>query len=596
MLDPRIYRAALVPIVLALIVCAFSLGDRPAPIRTTLASDAFSASRALADLDALAAEFPQRRAGDAADEALGARMAADFRRLGSYKVTTPSFSGETLDGDRRLTTVVAQQVGAPGPGLVVVAHRDAAGRGARAELSGTAVMLELARIVAGGQLRRTVTFVSTSGGSGGLAGARDLPRRLGGPEDAVLVLGDLAGRPVRKPFVVGWSEDGRVAPDRLRRTVDAAVRAEARAEPGGPRAWVQWTHLAFPHATGEQAPLLAAGLPAVLLSVSGERPPAAAAPISSARLDAFGRSALRALTALDGGDSVGQPDRSVVTVRKLLPAWSAALLVASLLLAPVLAGVDGLARVRRRRHPVLPGLAWIGAAALAFVVPMALARLLAITDLLPASPPVPVPAGALFDAAAKAALVAALLAFVLAWMLLRPWVARRVGGAVRVAGPGAGAGLVVTWCGLAVALWVVNPFAAALMVPGAHALLFVAAPEVRMRRAVAVALALVAAVPFVAVAVTIAGHLGAGPLEFAWWALLLPAGAFVGPIAWFFWSSVLACLVAGVALAARARTRPHEPETRITVRGPVSYAGPGSLGGTESALHRYPASQGGERR
>ena len=49
---------------------------------------------------------------------------------------------------------------------------DALGRGARAELSGTAAMMELARVVRGGRLKRTITFVSTSGGSAGLGGAR----------------------------------------------------------------------------------------------------------------------------------------------------------------------------------------------------------------------------------------------------------------------------------------------------------------------------------------------------------------------------------------------------------------------------------------
>jgi hypothetical protein len=46
MLDPRIYRAALAGVLLAVIVCAFSLGDQPAPARTTLAPDAFSGLRA----------------------------------------------------------------------------------------------------------------------------------------------------------------------------------------------------------------------------------------------------------------------------------------------------------------------------------------------------------------------------------------------------------------------------------------------------------------------------------------------------------------------------------------------------------------------
>src|SRR5919202_5592402 len=175
MLDARIYRAALVPLMLVAIVCAFSLRDRPPPLRTTLAPDAFSAQRALAYIDGFAAAYPRRRAGSPGDTALAARLAEELRSLRSYEVRTPTFRGETIDGERRLTTVIARQVGAPGPGLVVVAHRDAAGAAARAELSATAGLLELARVVAGGRLRRTVTFVSTSGGGGGGRGGGGAP-------------------------------------------------------------------------------------------------------------------------------------------------------------------------------------------------------------------------------------------------------------------------------------------------------------------------------------------------------------------------------------------------------------------------------------
>src|ERR671938_1571548 len=64
MLDARIYRAALVPVLLAVIVCAFSLEGQPQPITTTLAPDAFSGARAQRELADLAGEFPARRAGD----------------------------------------------------------------------------------------------------------------------------------------------------------------------------------------------------------------------------------------------------------------------------------------------------------------------------------------------------------------------------------------------------------------------------------------------------------------------------------------------------------------------------------------------------
>ena len=76
------------------------------------------------------------------------------------------------------------------------------------------------------------------------------------------------------------------------------MRTEAVDGPGAARAPAQWARLASPLTLGEQGPLVAAGIPAVQLSVSGERrrrPPTRV----PGRLQAFGRAALRALTALD---------------------------------------------------------------------------------------------------------------------------------------------------------------------------------------------------------------------------------------------------------------------------------------------------------
>ena len=56
---------------------------------------------------------------------------------------------------------------------MILAHRDASARGAEAELSGTAALLELARVFAARETQRTIVLVSTSGGSGGDAGAAD---------------------------------------------------------------------------------------------------------------------------------------------------------------------------------------------------------------------------------------------------------------------------------------------------------------------------------------------------------------------------------------------------------------------------------------
>jgi hypothetical protein len=110
---------------------------------------------------------------------------------------------------------------------------------------------------------------------------------------------------------------------------------------------------------------------------------------------------------------------------------------------------------------------------------------------------------------------------------------------------------------------------------------------VRLRRGLAVALVVVAAAPFLIVDLSVAGQLGLSPADFAWFCVLLVAGGVVGPLGWAIWSLVLVCLVAAllVALRSRSSVEPQEPP-QITVRGPVSYAGPGSLGGTESALRR----------
>ena len=77
------------------------------------------------------------------------------------------------------------------------------------------------------------------------------------------------------------------------------------------------------------------------------------------------------------------------------------------------------------------------------------------------------------------------------------------------------------------------------------------------------------------------------PLDEIWMATLSVASGQLSFAVAFVASALLACLV---ALLAVMRTRHRvaanaEPEP-LRTRGPASYAGPGSLGGTESALRR----------
>ena len=77
---PRITRA-LVGALLALVVAAFSLVDRPRPLQTTLAPDAFDGPRAFSTLQRLAGRFPDDLSGGEQQRVAIARALVGERRL-----------------------------------------------------------------------------------------------------------------------------------------------------------------------------------------------------------------------------------------------------------------------------------------------------------------------------------------------------------------------------------------------------------------------------------------------------------------------------------------------------------------------------------
>ena len=81
--------------------------------------------------------------------------------------------------------------------------------------------------------------------------------------------------------------------------------------------------------------------------------------------------------------------------------------------------------------------------------------------------------------------------------------------------------------------------------------------------------------------------LALGPLDLVWLAVLITAGGHVSPLAALFLSVLAGCFV-GVVAVVRTRRRivQNAAPDPIRTRGPIGYAGPGSLGGTESALKR----------
>ncbi len=612
MLDGRIYRAGFVPLLLVLAIAGFSLASRPAPLRSTLAPDAFNGARAFADLQALSNEFPERRPGSPGDDRLAARIAQTLAGVGGppppatagarsaqtsagrgFQVSTRRLRAQTIDGARTLTTVIAERPGSTGLSpIAILAHRDASARGSAAELSGTAVLLELARVFSQSETRRTIVLVSTSGGTGGDAGAADFARRPGQPLDAAIALGDVAGASARKPFVLPFSSAAEAAPESLERTLDTAIAQEVGTSPGEPGDAALLAHLAFPLATGEEAPLNGAGTPSVLVQVSGERGPASGERVSQPRLLNFGRAMLSATYALDEGPDIARESTPRLTLgRKTLPAWAIRMLALALLLPPLLVCGDALARLRRRREPLLRWIVWALSGALPFLTAALFAILLGALGIV-ASPSTQPPAGALSaDGSAPGALAA--VALVLALSLLAwPALVRRLGLPVRPSADGAALAVLLALLGVALLAWLIDPFACLLFVPALH-LWLVAIGAVRRVGARARALALCAiltgVVPLALLLIVYARELGIGPVGLSESIVLALAGGQLGPLAALAFSVALGCLVAVLALAP-----PRDPEGRadprewieISTRGPASYAGPGSLGGTESALRR----------
>jgi hypothetical protein len=604
-LDHRVYRAAFVPALVALFVVAFSLGDRPAPRTTRLAPDAFDAQRAFGSgaqpqrdsLLELAKAFPDRRPGSPGDLGLADRAAQWFVSTGFTRdVRRVSFEARTIAGTTELTDVLARRVGLSSRTVVVLAHRDAASGPAVAQLSGTAGLFELARVLADRDLRKTVVLASVSGGSGGAAGAQRVLQEVPGPVDAVLVLGDLASVHVRRPFVVPWGNGGGVAPEALRRTVESALRRETAMNPGHDRGAAQWLRRAFPLSVGEQGPLVADGAPAVLVSASAERGPSPHAAVSADRLGAFGRGVLRAFTAAEDSGSLESGTATtpafpggdgIVTLGRLVPAWAIRLLVLTLLLPVLLAAVDAFFRVRRRGLPMARWLGWSTSFALPLLLAYGWVRVLGLTGAVRAvATPTIGGALALHTAGWLALASIALVLLVGARLVRRPLLrAAGVRGEVGAGGAAAATGLALAV--LVAIVWVANPYAAFLLLPAAHLWLLASAPERRVGRLAAVAVAAAGLVGPALVVLYYAHVWGLGAGGVVWTAFGAVCGGSIGLGAALALSAFGGALCATIAvLAAKARAAAGAPPDAVVTRGPRSYAGPGSLGGTESALRR----------
>ena len=494
-LNARLYRTTWSLVALPLLVAAFSV-SRPQPLPASLVPPSFDRDSAHQLANELAGLYPDRFPGSGGARAARKWLADELASYGfrprsdRFRVVIPGHGRATLEN------VVAVVPGRSHDAIVVMAHRDNDGRGpgANDNASGTAALVELARInapVAALGARRvrpfhTLVFVSSDGGAFGGIGAQRFAetspyrRRI----VALLDLDAIAG--AGRPRLVIAGDAPRSPPASLVRTIGARTLEQALHEARPPSAPRQLLDLAFPFSVNEQAPFVARGVPAVTITTLAERPPSSFADtparLEGRRLAEVGRSAEQLVRSLDQGlDLEPGTASSVWFGTRVVPGWALQLVLAFALLPFLAAAIDLFARCRRRRIALGPAFASLATRAVFWTSAGVLFAVFALVGLFPdGTGRPPAPTG---EAARDWPLVALLVlgaAVLAAWFAVRPRLVPRA--ATGAAGELAGETAALLALGV-VALLVVatNPFALVLVLPSLHAWLWL--PEFRGRRA-----------------------------------------------------------------------------------------------------------------
>jgi hypothetical protein len=547
-IEPRLYRAAFLPALVAVVVAAFSLENRPRAVPQGLPADVlFEGTLASSTAGAIVHDAPDRRAGRPGDARTARRVASAFRHF-RFQTTLQRFE----EDGHELANVIGVRPGLSRHEIVLVASRDALSiPDATGSGADTAALMEVARVLEGRAARKTIVLASVDGATLGDAGVRRFVHAMRDPGlvDAALVLSNMGAPHSHGPLLVDWSNDEDRGSLGLRRTATDSLRNELGTD-GGPTASppAQVGRLAFPVGLGAQGTLLELGLPALRLSGSGERaPPRSQRDLGDLRDERYGelgRSALRFVSALDAARRPPDhgPRTYLLAGGGVVPGWAVMALAAALILPALVATIDAFARASRRREDVLEWLVWVVAGMFPFALGLGVAELLVLVGLAKDAPPAPLePSLAPVDGATIGALAGVAFVVLLAWILLRTPLVRREGLPDPTA-PGAGVAVSMGLCATAVGLWFMNPYAALLFALPLHCWMLAALSRVgRGARAVLVAVGLL---PALVVAGAYMRELLLDPLEWVWYAFLLVTGGQVGVP-----TALLMCVVGGLFAA-----------------------------------------------
>lgn len=557
MIDLRLWRIALLPVIATIVVAMFSLEEVPRPLESPLPPDAFEgpAARELAgDLDAAA---PEPRPGSESDAALAQLVLDRLAAIGGAAVSEQRFEARFGGEDVELRNLIGVLPGESDRQVALIAHRDvASGSGTATSIAATAAMLEIASGFAGATHEKTLVFVSTDGGSIGALGARRFAEDYSDANllDAVIVLSQPAAPDPRQPLVIPWSTGAGSTAAVLEQTATQVTSEEVGHPAGDEGPLSDVFRLAIPSALGEQGPLVEAGLDAVRLSSSGELPPEPgsreADDIGPSTFDDFGRTALTLMLALDATSTPLDhgPDAYVGLAGNLLPGWTLSLIALALLIAVAVPAGAGLAASASSPFQAARALGWAAWVAMPLLLATLLVYVCGLFGLVPA-PQFPFePAGERLGLAGSICVGVAGMAALVAAFLTRPLHAPG-SGIAPVAAPAALSAAVLAGLGI----WLVNPYLGLLVAVGLQAWV-PAAARVGPGRLPAIGLVVAGTIPVLAAVVALGDRFDAGPSVGADLLMMFTGGQLPITLA------LLVCLLGGAGLAIIALDGPRRPE------------------------------------
>jgi hypothetical protein len=445
-----------------------------------------------------------------------------------------------------MTDVIAYRPGRTRGIIAVIVHRDG---GSAADLADTAILVELGRVLDAVPRDRGIALISTDGGLTGGQGAAAVATRWA-PADRIVaaVVVDAAAAHREAPLhIVTRPGTPRGASPTLYAATRNAVAQWYGSPARIPGAYDQLSGYAVPYTPTEQGALLAHGISA--LTITAGRSAALTGPLTQldpSQLGRIGATVANLVAELNSAPTIERDGSPVLLLSgKVMRGWLAQASMA-VLLAPFVACVlDLVARLRRRRIPIAPGVVAFGWRSAAWLITLAAMWALAAAPgrLLSGIAIAPLPGR---TGATTLGIALAAAAGLLFWRFVsRPRLLR--------IGPGTSeertAGLAGGLLGLALAglvLTAVNPFALIVVLPAAHIWLWLPAAARAGRRVLLLVylagmigpLALVwelwssqgvgSATPSVLVAMTASGYLA--PAESICFALAAAAAAQLGAL------------------------------------------------------------------